>query len=320
MLPAIKLAVCDADESVQEAASDAFDVLCRVMGPKAVSEIIHALMKDLVSSDENVQSIALSGLRQLIAVRPQQVLPKLIPALVKKPITLTQARALASISQSLSGDEIQEHISSILVVYTEQLCSLLESDAKTFVDAGLKFDDRALLAVLLNDAAMLEDEFKSDPSIPVKRISFRAAYTPLEEVTLLHVCAEFNHVACAEVLVKQGADVDAAAGIDEFGFGGQSPIFHTVNQNSHQSKEMMHFLLEQGAKLDITVKGIIWGKGYPWETLIPSVNPISYTMMGLLPQMHRNEKTINEVVSVLLKHQYHINYTPPNVPNKYLNS
>jgi hypothetical protein len=39
----------------------------------------------------------------------------------------------------------------------------------------------------------------------------------------------------------------------------------------------------------------------------------------LLPQMHRNEKIINEVVSVLLKHQYNINYTAPNVPNKYLN-
>lgn len=191
---------------------------------------------------------------------------------------------------------------------------------KAFVDAGLRFDDRALLAVLLNNAVMLEEELKKDPSIPSKRISFRAAYTPLEETTLLHVCAEFNHVACAEILVKHGADVNASAGTDEFGFGAQTPIFHTVNQNNHQSKEMMHFLLEQGAKLDITVKGIVWGKSYPWETLIPSVNPISYAMMGLLPQMHRNEKTIHEVVSILLKHQYNIDYTSANVPNKYLNS
>jgi ankyrin repeat protein len=191
---------------------------------------------------------------------------------------------------------------------------------KAFVDAGLKFDDRPLLAALLNDAVMLEEEIKKDRTIISKRISFRAAYTPLEEATLLHVCAEFNHVDCAEVLVRYGADVNASAGTDEFGFGAQTPIFHTVNQNNHQSKEMMHFLLGHGAKLDVTVKGIIWGKGYPWETMIPAVNPISYAMMGLLPQMHRNEKTINEVVSLLLKQQYNINYTASNIPNKYLNS
>lgn len=191
---------------------------------------------------------------------------------------------------------------------------------KAFVDHGLRFDDPALLATLLNDAAMLEEEIKKDQSIPSKRISFRAAYTPLQEATLLHVCAEFNHVLCAEVLIKYGSDINATAGTDEYGFGAQTPIFHTVNQNNHQSKEMMHFLLKHGAKLDVTVKGIIWGKGYPWETFIPSVNPISYAMMGLLPQMHRNERTINEVISVLLKYQYNINYTAANIPNKYLNS
>lgn len=31
-----------------------------------------------------------------------------------------------------------------------------------------------------------------------------------------------------------------------------------------------------------SVEGIIWGEGYDWETFIPSVNPISYAMMGLL--------------------------------------
>nr|WP_294903168.1 ankyrin repeat domain-containing protein [uncultured Lacibacter sp.] len=191
---------------------------------------------------------------------------------------------------------------------------------KAFVDAGLQFADKALLAVLLNDPVLLETEIQKNKTIIEQNVSFKAAYTPLEEATLLHVCAEFNHLACAELLVKHGADVNAVAGTDEYGFGAQTPIFHTVNQNNHQSKEMMHFLLEQGARLDVTVKGIIWGKGYSWETFIPAVNPISYAMMGLLPQMHRNEQTINDVIAVLLKHQYNITYNSPNVPNKYLHS
>lgn len=189
---------------------------------------------------------------------------------------------------------------------------------KTFVDHGLHFDDKALLSVLLDDAKNLEDQITKNPEIIRKRFYLRCAYTPLSGVTLLHICAEFNHVSCAEVLVKHGADLNARAEKDENGFGGQTPIFHTVNQNQDNSREMLNFLLSQSADLNITLKGIIWGKDYPWETLIPAINPISYAMMGLLPQMHRNENTISNVVSILLKAAYGIDYISPNVPNQYL--
>lgn len=189
---------------------------------------------------------------------------------------------------------------------------------QAFVDHGLIFDDKALLAVLLDDAASLDAQLNKD--IVNKKYTLRAAYTPLEGVTLLHICAEFNHLSCAEVLVKHGAAINAEAATDEYGFGGQTPIFHTVNQNSNNSADMLNYLLAQSADLTITVKGIIWGKGYPWETLIPAVNPISYAMMGLLPQMHRKEKTITNIVSLLLKAGYGIDYIPRNIPNKYLGS
>jgi len=82
---------------------------------------------------------------------------------------------------------------------------------------------------------------------------------------------------------------------------------------------MLHFLLDNAADLAITVKGLIWGKGYEWETFIPAVNPVSYAMMGLLPMMHRKQVTVAETVSLLIKHAYGIDYTPGNVPNAYLN-
>ena len=81
---------------------------------------------------------------------------------------------------------------------------------------------------------------------------------------------------------------------------------------------MLEFLLKKSADLELTVPGLIWGKGYQWETFIPSVNPISYAMMGLVPQMHRNEITIAKTVSVLMKSAYGIDYTPLNIPNAYL--
>jgi ankyrin repeat protein len=191
---------------------------------------------------------------------------------------------------------------------------------KAFMDYGLIFDDRVLLSVFLDDAPSLEKQLKASPETVGKRYTLRCAFTPLHEATLLHICAEFNQLSCAEVLVKHGADINAKAGFDENGFGGQTPIFHTVNQILNHSIEMLNFLLANSADLKHAVVGLIWGKGYEWETLIPSVNPISYAMMGLLPQMHRDEIEITKIVSLLLKAAYAIDYTPSNIPNKYLKS
>lgn len=189
---------------------------------------------------------------------------------------------------------------------------------RIFIEFGLQFDDKALLSVLADDSEKLEQLLLHNPGIVEKKFSLRCAYTPLFEVSLMHICAEFNHLSCAKVLLKHNADINSMAGKDELGFGGQTPVFHTVNQNTNQSEEMMHFLLNNGADLAITIPGLIWGKGYEWETFIPAVNPISYAMMGLLPQMHRNEQTISETVSLLVKYAYGIDYRPGNVPCKYL--
>src|SRR5690606_34947321 len=129
-----------------------------------------------------------------------------------------------------------------------------------FVDFGLKGEDPALVAVLLDDAPALEKLLAADGALIHKTYSMRCAYTPMHEVSLLHLCAEFNHVACADLLFRYGADINAAAGFDEFGFGGQTPVFHTVNQNSNQSADMLTFLLDRAARLQVTVPGLIWGK------------------------------------------------------------
>ena len=189
---------------------------------------------------------------------------------------------------------------------------------KAFVDHGLRFDDKILLSVLLDDSDSLNNNLVNKPELVHKQYNLKCAYTPLHNASLLHICAEFNHVACAKILVSYGANVNAGAGFDEHGFGGQTAIFHTVNQNSNQSVDMLNYLLSQSADLRITVPGFVWGKGYDWETLIPAVNPISYAMMGLLPQMHRKEQTISKVVTTLLEAAYGIKYNPQNVPCKYL--
>ena len=190
---------------------------------------------------------------------------------------------------------------------------------KVFVDYGLDLGDKVLLAVFLNDDVSLDALLVGNNQAIKNRYTFDCAFTPLYDASLLHICAEFNHLACAKVLVKHGADVNTKAGVDEYGFGGQTPIFHTVNQNSNKCMDVMKYLIDESADLTITLKGIIWGKGYEWETFIPSVNPISYAMMGLLRQFQRTEKNIYEIVSILMRAKYGTEYFPKNIPNKYLN-
>jgi hypothetical protein len=190
---------------------------------------------------------------------------------------------------------------------------------KAFVQAGLVFENQSLLAVLLDDAKKLEEMLAGSATVAYETFSlFKNTYTPLLGASLLHFCAEYNALECGRLLIQYGSDVNTKAGFDEHGFGGHTPIFHTVNQNSNNSMDMLNLLLQHSADLTITVKGLIWGRGYEWETWIPSVNPISYAMMGLLPQMHRKETTIASVVSLLTKKAYGIDYKPENVPCAYL--
>jgi ankyrin repeat protein len=189
---------------------------------------------------------------------------------------------------------------------------------KTFVEYGLDFEDEILLSVLLDNSALLDTQLESNQEALAKKYSFDCTFTPLYQVSLLHICAEYNHLACARILVKNGADINAKAGLDENGFGGHTPIFHTVNQDANKNIDVMKYLISQKADLSLTVKGLIWGKGYDWETFIPAVNPISYAMMGLLRQFQRTEKQIYEVVSLLLKANDGTDYYPSNVPNRYL--
>jgi ankyrin repeat protein len=186
------------------------------------------------------------------------------------------------------------------------------------IDYGLEFPDTVLLAALTDNAAILEKELIADPTILTKKYDLDCTFTPLYQATLLHICAEYNHVNCAKLLLSKGADIDAKAGLDENGFGGHTAIFHTVNQHQNFNIEMLHLLLSYKPNLDLTVQGLIWGKGYEWETYIPSVNPISYAIMGLLRQFQRTEADIYHIVSLLTEAKTGQYYMPKNVPNRYL--
>jgi len=189
---------------------------------------------------------------------------------------------------------------------------------RCLVQAGAHCDDTCLLAVLLNDADLLETELRKNPSMIARKANIRCSFTPLFGASLLHVAAEFGLVRAATALIKAGADVEAKAAVDDYGFNGHTPIFHTVCQNQNHCQPVMRLLLEHGARTDIRLAGITWGKGFDWETTLFDVTPLSYAQAGLLPQFQRDERDIYENIKLLAQASGRSIPNELNVPNKYL--
>ena len=185
---------------------------------------------------------------------------------------------------------------------------------RLLLDRGAVLDDPVVAPVLLDDA----EAVRADPSLLKHRTTMVSAFTPLAGASLLHVAAEYGNVNAARVLLEMGAEVDARAAVDEYGLNGHTPLFHTVNSNGNRSEPILRLLLDAGARSDVRLAGITWGKGFEWETTCFDVTPISYAQFGLLPQMHRSEQDVYANVRRLLEASGRP--VPPldNVPNRYL--
>ncbi|MBA2707693.1 MAG: ankyrin repeat domain-containing protein [Gemmatimonadaceae bacterium] len=189
---------------------------------------------------------------------------------------------------------------------------------RVLLDAGATLDDSMLEALLLDDASALRRLIgRGGPNLDVK-LRVPCAFTACDGVTPLHICAEFNRVHCARVLLDAGAAVDARADVDPDGLGGQTPIFHTVNSIRNFCRPMLDLLTEHDAALDTRVTGLVWGPGADWETVVLDVTPLSYAQCGLFAQFHRSEADIYANLALLFERRYGAPLPMRNVPNRYL--
>ena len=189
---------------------------------------------------------------------------------------------------------------------------------RLLLDRGAVLDDPLVAPVLLDDGEGLRAALEADSSLVGHRTTMTCAFTPLVGATLLHVAAEYGSASAARVLLEGGADVEARAAVDPLGLDGHTPLFHTVNSNRNHGEPVLRLLLEAGARTDVLLRGLTWGRGFEWETTRFDVTPLSYAQMGLVPQMHRREQDVYAVVRLLLEAAGR--ETPPlaNVPNRYL--
>jgi hypothetical protein len=189
---------------------------------------------------------------------------------------------------------------------------------RVLLNAGAVIDDPLLEAVLLDDASTLRRLVTEFPRCLHRKVDVLGAFTSCRGVTALHLCAEFNCVDCARVLIENGADVNAVAQCDSDGMGGQMPIFHAVNSPLNYCRPMMELLVEAGADLQVEVKSLLWGESMSWETVLYDVTPVSYAQCGLYRQFHRREEDVYSNLQYLYRSKYDTEAAVRNVPNKYL--
>jgi len=184
--------------------------------------------------------------------------------------------------------------------------------------AGATLDDPLLQTILLDDDSGLRGLLAKSSDIVRRKLSPLCAFTSCRGVSALHICAEFNSIRCARILLENGADVNYRADQDSDGLGGHTPIFHAVNSIFNYSRPVMEILVEAGANLDIRVNSLLWGESMNWETVVYDVTPLSYAQSGLYRQFHRREEDVYSNIEYLYFKRYKKVPAVRNVPNKYL--
>lgn len=189
---------------------------------------------------------------------------------------------------------------------------------RVLIDAGATFPDPLLAALLLDDADALHVVLAAAPERARDRVFLDCAFTSLHGVSPLHVCAEYNSLRCARALLDAGVDVDDHATVDDDGLGGHTALFHTVNSPHNHCRPMMELLVDAGARVDARVDGLVWGRGFDWETVVFDVTPLSYAQCGLYAQFHRAEAHVYDNVDYLFRRRHGRAPVVRNVPNRYL--
>ena len=133
---------------------------------------------------------------------------------------------------------------------------------------SIKLPDTPVMAVHRGRIALLERHLERDPNLPARTFSLAEIYppelgcgtdlsyglhgTPLDGTTLLHICVEFDEIEIARWLIEHGADVNARAKVDPDGFGGHTPLFGCVVNDSYlcgrqRDAAFPRLLLDHGA-------------------------------------------------------------------------
>ena len=178
LVSVVRVALVDNDDEVREAAAEAFDSLQKILGKRAVDQVLPYLLNLLRTEDE--ADTALSALLTLLTdnTRSNIILPNLVPTLLVSPITPFHAKAIASLSE-VAGPAMTRRLPSIVNALMDNLVvcedDALRSDLEDSFDAILlsvdEFDGlNTAMSIML--ALVKHDDHRRRASANVRLANF----------------------------------------------------------------------------------------------------------------------------------------------------
>ena len=187
---------------------------------------------------------------------------------------------------------------------------------EVFAEMGVALPDTPPMALHRGRLDLLEASLRQDPALLARHFSESEIYppelglkpgrglhvTPVAGASLLHLAVEYDDLPTATWLLDQGADPNLRAAVDDEGFGGHSPLFHTVVTLGRRDDRFARLLLARGAdpKVRTTLRKQLRDMGDPEKERLRefhNVTPTEYARRFQEPRM------VNEAaLAVLAEH------------------
>lgn len=168
-----------------------------------------------------------------------------------------------------------------------------------FKARGYQWPNTPMMAFHCGDLERLRMHWQADPQLIHRRFGYREIYppelgcaddlrsglhgTPIDGTTLLHLSIDFDEREIFDWLLEQGANVNAAAIVDNEGFGGHTPLFNAIVSNAYvngrqRDAYMVYRLLKLGADINVRVnlrKYLDWREEPGWH-IAKNVTPLEW--------------------------------------------
>jgi ankyrin repeat protein len=168
---------------------------------------------------------------------------------------------------------------------------------------GASWTDDPIMAIHRGQVDRLRAFIDADPDLLHQRESLDyGMQLTLREVTLLHVAVEFNERECVDLLLQLGADLNAQAGFEASGIGGQTPLYHAIGGNQGQLFGLFKHLMAFKPDLNVTAQ-IQVGPLYdePPEEIL-ALTPLGYAeRYAEAPVWRRADREVEIISAALAK-------------------